>query len=209
MFALAQVLSQYLKTGCLTSARKVLDFFIWGLIIPVGSHSWQNFLAIHGPSNMFVKIPFDHLLYRTPILAVFNVFCKLMEDKSLEESFKWTLQNNLSLQKVSAKLWPTVNIINYLFVPLPLRVLYQNVVLFFWCLYLALQDAKKADNSTEKPLAASASMRSTASEVPMSKRSSVFGIPSKESNAAGPLKTATVSAATAVIHVIYSKALPQ
>ncbi|CAK0901785.1 unnamed protein product [Prorocentrum cordatum] len=148
MFLVSQLLAQCIADGRVTSFRRMFDFCFWGSIIPIGSHRWQNFLAAHGPTNMLVKIPFDHVMYRTPILVVFHIYIKLMQNMSFGQALKWTLQNNPKVQITSAKLWPVANIANYLFVPLPLRVLYQNVVLFFWVLYLSYKTAgdKKQDS---------------------------------------------------------------
>ena len=43
------------------------------------------------------------------------------------------------MQKVSLKVWPACQILNFTVVPLRLRVLYMNTCVFFWVIYLAAQ----------------------------------------------------------------------
>lgn len=182
MFLVAQIISQCIKSGKITSIRKLFDFWVWGLGVPIGSHHWQNWLARHGPQNMAVKIPFDHISYRAPILMVFLVYTKLVEGLSLKKSWEWVKQNQWHAQSKAAMLWPTVNAINYLWVPLPLRVLYQNVVLFFWIIYLAVSDSRKAE-----PI-----------QKAVENHDSSHGHP--PSNSAGPLRTAAVLATVYSMH---------
>jgi protein Mpv17 len=141
MFTVGQILSQVITKGELNSARKVADYLFWGTINPIAAHSWQNFLAKKGPGNFFVKIVFDHFSYRACMLVVFHFYCKLQEGCSISKSLEWIRSNSLPLHVTAFKLWPTVNIINYYMVPLKFRVLYANVVLFFWVLYLAITDS--------------------------------------------------------------------
>lgn len=186
MFGAAQLLSQYLKDGKIESVRKILDFLLWGGIVPISAHNWQNFLARFGPQNMFIKIPFDHVSYRATVLVAFQFYCKIMENKSIGESIEWLRLYSWPTQKVAAKLWPTMNIFNYLFVPLPLRVLYQNVVLFFWVLYLAIVES-----------------RANAAKKDSSKTQAAKPVP-----AAGLLKSVLALAASTCVHTTFM-ALPQ
>jgi len=146
--------AKYLKDGDLNldkkEKKKLRDFALWGLLMPVAAHHWQNFMAFRGPTRMWIKIPFDHIAYRVPIMFVFSIYIKLMEGSSLKESYDFAIRTNPSLQVTSAKLWPIANTLNFTVIRLPLRVLWQNVVLYFWTLYLAFRmraDQKRVADS--------------------------------------------------------------
>eukprot|EP00747_Dinoflagellata_sp_TGD_P167143 gnl/TRDRNA2_/TRDRNA2_191069_c0_seq1.p1 gnl/TRDRNA2_/TRDRNA2_191069_c0~~gnl/TRDRNA2_/TRDRNA2_191069_c0_seq1.p1 ORF type:complete len:221 (-),score=25.36 gnl/TRDRNA2_/TRDRNA2_191069_c0_seq1:296-958(-) len=150
LFMLSQVLSQMLAKGCIVSGKKVRDFGIWGLLMPLAARNWQDFMAFRGPKNMFVKIAFDHVCYRIPIMVVFNIYNRLMEGGSLSEAWVHVKKTEPGIQWVALKLWPTVNLVNFTVVPLPLRVLYQNVVLLFWAIYLAVRMRKDQQRTTQE-----------------------------------------------------------
>lgn len=158
IFAISQLTAKYLSDGTLKNLnlKKLRDFILWGLCMPIAAHHWQNFMAFHGPQRMWIKIPFDHVAYRIPIMFVFSNYIKLMEGCSFKESWDYALKTNPSLQITSLKLWPAANMLNFAVVPLPLRVLWQNIVLYFWTLYLAFRlraDQKKVEDAasaTEK-----------------------------------------------------------
>mmetsp|Transcript_52147 Transcript_52147/g.91650 ORF Transcript_52147/g.91650 Transcript_52147/m.91650 type:complete len:209 (-) Transcript_52147:104-730(-) len=139
IFILSQICSQLLTQSIIASPKKVRDFGIWGLLMPVAAHHWQNAMVQYGPANHFAKLPIDHLVYRIPIMFVFSVYCKFMDGAGLQEAWQYALKTNPSIQVTALKLWPAANIINFTVVPLPLRVLWQNVVLFFWAMYLAVR----------------------------------------------------------------------
>lgn len=185
IFILCQVIAQYIKDRKLTSARKVLDYLIWGSVLPLGSHSWQNFIAKHGPQSIFLKIPFDHICYRASVLPIFQIYCKVMEGKSLTSSLQWTKENIVAAEIVAAKLWPAANIFNYTMVPLELRVLYQNFVIFFFVLYLAMLD-KKASSGKKGTALNDSSNSAVASPA--------------ASAGAGPLKSLLAAVAATLIH---------
>jgi len=148
IFVLSQAISQLLQSNCITSKTKVRDFGIWGTLMPIAAHHWQNAMVVYGPSSNFAKLPIDHLLYRIPIMLAFSLYCKLMEGVSVREAWKFTVKTNPSIQIAALKLWPLANLINFTVMPLPLRVLWQNVVLFFWAIFLATR--LRRDNLRQK-----------------------------------------------------------
>eukprot|EP00747_Dinoflagellata_sp_TGD_P021096 gnl/TRDRNA2_/TRDRNA2_128268_c0_seq1.p1 gnl/TRDRNA2_/TRDRNA2_128268_c0~~gnl/TRDRNA2_/TRDRNA2_128268_c0_seq1.p1 ORF type:complete len:209 (+),score=28.67 gnl/TRDRNA2_/TRDRNA2_128268_c0_seq1:66-629(+) len=142
-FVVSQGLSQLLQQGYVASIKKIFDFGLWGALMPFAAHYWQDFMAFRGPANVFAKIPIDQVLYRMPIMFVFSIYVQLMEGKTFADSWAITLRTNPGLQVTALKLWPAVNVLNFTVVPLRLRVLYQNTVLFFWALYLAIRFSRE------------------------------------------------------------------
>jgi hypothetical protein len=150
IFIISQAISQLLQFNRITSKIKVRDFGVWGTLMPVAAHYWQNAMVAYGPSSNFAKLPIDHILYRTPIMFVFSVYCKLMEGVPIREAWNFAIKTNPSIQLAALKLWPVANVINFTLIPLPLRVLWQNVVLFFWAIFLATR--LRRDNARQKQL---------------------------------------------------------
>ena len=117
---------------------------IWGPIVSSLNHFWQQILVKYGPASFFRKIAVDHICWKIPILFVFFAYTDMYKGKSFREALKkaWNLSAS-SVQLTSLKVWPAVQTINFYFVPLSLRVLYMNVSLVFWTIFLAIFMRKK------------------------------------------------------------------
>jgi hypothetical protein len=123
---------------------------IWGPIVSSLNHYWQQILAKHGPSSFLKKIAVDHLCWKIPILFVFFAYTRIYKGKSVGMSVQeaWNLSAS-NVQITSLKVWPAVQTINFYFIPLNLRVLYMNVSLVFWTIYLAIFMRKKSSTQKE------------------------------------------------------------
>mmetsp|Transcript_21137 Transcript_21137/g.46593 ORF Transcript_21137/g.46593 Transcript_21137/m.46593 type:complete len:188 (-) Transcript_21137:113-676(-) len=139
LFVLSQIMGQLISMGEVSQPWKVFVFGLWGFLLPVGAHPWQNFMQSHGPAHFMGKIPVDHFFWRVPILILFSFYNKMMDGARIPEAIAYTKKTNLPIQIAALKLWPVCNAINFALIPLPLRVLWQNFVLSFWTIYLALQ----------------------------------------------------------------------
>ena len=68
-----------------------------------------------------------------------------MQGSNLQQ-IKQKLVNNLpSIVSNQYKLWPLAQLINFYFIPLNYRLLYVNIVAFFWNIYLAYAIQVKKD----------------------------------------------------------------
>ncbi|CAE8634040.1 unnamed protein product [Polarella glacialis] len=139
IMAAAQATSQKISLGAIQDKRSVRIWCLWGFVISILNHHWQNFIAKQGPSNLFAKIAVDHAVYKMPILYAFVTYERWMKGAGLKDAWGQSVAANPALQRTSVKIFPLIQILNFTMVPLPLRVLYMNSALFFWCIYLALK----------------------------------------------------------------------
>lgn len=125
---------------------RVVRFFIFGLVLQAPwNHFYYLFLdgAIPPTPEPFsqtniVKIVIDQFIQAPIFTVLIFVFLGALEGKNLEEiqqklkdDYPETIVNNW-------KLFVPATVINIGFVPPILRVLYLNVVFFFWSIYLSL-----------------------------------------------------------------------
>mmetsp|Transcript_60081 Transcript_60081/g.159808 ORF Transcript_60081/g.159808 Transcript_60081/m.159808 type:complete len:181 (-) Transcript_60081:118-660(-) len=147
----SQICSQLLLHSKVSNVNKLRDWSLWGFVLATYSHYWNNFLALHGPSSLFLKVPLDQIFNRGPNTFAFSLYSKVMEGSSIKDSWDYTVKTNGALQVASLKLWPLATLINLKFVPLHLRVLFMNFVIFFWGIYLATK-MKKQQEAEKKAL---------------------------------------------------------
>lgn len=161
MFTMTQILSQLISKGAIVNKHLVGSWTLWGIPSTYLAHHFNNWMQrVHGHRTLIVKVGMDHILYRLFIMWFFTLWNKIWflggGNCGFLETWTETWKAQPGLQKTSAKLWPTLMILNYSVVPLPLRVLYLNVCQFHWALYLAFLLKKKSvppavkDNETEK-----------------------------------------------------------
>lgn len=155
----SQASSQVVTHGTVNNKQLLLAWAIWAMPSSAGSHFFNNWMMKHHANKpLIVKLALDHLLYRIAIMFVFTYYNKIWlagaTNLGFADAWRETLKVQPGMQKTSAKLWPTLMTLNYMVVPLPLRVLYLNCCQFCWGLYLALlyRKPKKqlADKETEK-----------------------------------------------------------
>merc|ERR1712196_408290 len=111
-------------------------------------HPWQNIIAQHGPKNPWIKVLVDHIMWRVPFVFLFVLYSKVMEGTPFRDAWAHCIKTQPSLQWTSLKVWPLLNVPNFTVVPLSLRVLYQNVCIYFWTVYLAFR--MRWDDEREK-----------------------------------------------------------
>mmetsp|Transcript_71285 Transcript_71285/g.183755 ORF Transcript_71285/g.183755 Transcript_71285/m.183755 type:complete len:118 (-) Transcript_71285:81-434(-) len=112
---------------------------LWGIIIGLLNNGWQKAIVEYGPKRLLPKIALDHVCWKMPLLYVFVTYEKLMRGAPISQAWAEAVAANRSLQVTSVKVFPLAQILNFTVVPLPLRVLYMNVVLFFWSLFLSIK----------------------------------------------------------------------
>ena len=125
---------------------RVFRFFIFGLVLQA---PWNHYyyLVLDGAipptaepfsQSNIIKIIIDQFVQAPIFTVLIFVFLGALEGKTIEEiqqklkdDYPETIVNNW-------KLFIPATAINIGFVPPILRVLYLNVVFFFWCIYLSL-----------------------------------------------------------------------
>lgn len=96
-------------------------------------------------TTTLVKVVIDQFIQAPIFTVLIFVFLGVLEGKQLD-SIQKQLENDYK-ETIFAnwKLWVPATFVNLGFVPPILRVLYLNVVFFFWSIYLSLILNKKDD----------------------------------------------------------------
>jgi len=154
IMSLSQTSSQFIEKGKVHNPRLILAWIVWGFPSATGAHFFNNWMVKHhGSKPLLVKVVMDHILYRLAIMLAFTYWNKVWftgaTNLGFVDAWKETLKVQWSMQKTSAKLWPTLMLANYTVIPLPLRVLYLNICQFSWALYLSFFYKKTTQKSLE------------------------------------------------------------
>lgn len=129
-------------------------FAIFGLVLQAPwNHFYYNFLdgalpptAEPWTPTTGVKVAIDQFVQAPIFTVLIFAFLGTLEGKSLE-AVKSQLDDDYADTMVANwKLWVPATVVNIAFVPPILRVLYLNVVFFFWSIFLSLKLNKDADD---------------------------------------------------------------
>jgi hypothetical protein len=133
----AQVL---VERGRLDLAR-LIKFSIIGLISAPLSHFKFLFLEVlfhnkKGHSGLYGKIAVDQIIFGPIFTVVFYALLAILDGQpgKMGQLIK---QNAWQTQVTSWKVWPIASWINFNFIPNELRVLFVNVIGFFWVIVLS------------------------------------------------------------------------
>lgn len=132
--------------------RRTMNFgIINALFFPPIAHYWYGMLSVRIVGDTFAaalkRVALDQILFAPVCLTGFfslNMILNGQMDaipKKLEEDLLPTMVTNYSV-------WVPAQIINFKFVPIPMRVLWANLVGFFWNIYLS-----NAANTSSKAVA--------------------------------------------------------
>lgn len=110
-------------------------------------HAFHNFLdkiVFKGakqtsPIVVLGKLVIDQFIFAPIFTSLYFYLRGLSEDRSLATTTKRLKSELLGIMKKNWSLWVPANFINYLVIPLELRVLFGSVVAFFWNAYLISQ----------------------------------------------------------------------
>jgi len=144
--ALANLTAQLLNNKSNTiDVKRILKFVIYGCLISTGVHYWYKILdqlfKTQTRSAILARVAVDQLVF-APLASVFFLFYMSLVDGNLK-SFPNKLNNTLWPQlKVGWRIWPVAQLFNFAMVPPHLRVLFGNVVAYFWNVYLSTRANK-------------------------------------------------------------------
>jgi hypothetical protein len=93
-------------------------------------------------SSAIKKMLLDELLYDPFCIVFFFTVIGLFERKSPTEIVEKVKQDWWPTQTMSWRVWPAFQLVNFMFVPGHLRLLFMNFVSFFWGIFLQLKAAK-------------------------------------------------------------------
>ncbi|PXF48434.1 Peroxisomal membrane protein 2 [Gracilariopsis chorda] len=113
-------------------------------------HAFHNFLdkvVFKGakqtsPTVVLGKLIIDQFIFAPIFTSLYFYFRALSEDRSVATTTKRLKSELLGIMKKNWSLWVPANFINYMVIPLELRVLFGSVVAFFWNAYLISQASR-------------------------------------------------------------------
>ncbi|KAL6046324.1 Mpv17 / PMP22 [Balamuthia mandrillaris] len=123
--------------------KRLLRFTVLGFVLSPFSHywfwlveqiNWQPF----GKWKTLAKVAVDQLVFGPIINVLFYTFLGVLEGKGPRANVSNTRQNLWPTLRTSWKVWPFASLVNFYFVPPHLRVLFSNMVGFFWVICLTI-----------------------------------------------------------------------
>lgn len=107
-------------------------------------HAFHNFLdrvVFKGmkQTSAFVvvaKLAIDQLLFAPLFTSLYFYVRAMTEDRSISSTTETLKKDLAGIMRKNWSVWVPANFVNYLLVPLNLRVLFGSVVAFFWNAYL-------------------------------------------------------------------------
>ncbi|VDP29184.1 unnamed protein product [Heligmosomoides polygyrus] len=76
-------------------------------------------------------------------LILFNL--RMLEGDGVKESYRRMKEDWSTIYINSLKVWPAVQLINFYFIPLNMRVIVVQLVAFFWNTYLSFKTQKTVE----------------------------------------------------------------
>lgn len=85
------------------------------------------------------KMAIDQFLFSPVFTLLYFYMRALAEDRSLASTTDVLRRDFMGIMKSSWAVWIPANFLNYLLIPVDLRVLFGNLVGFFWNAYLIIR----------------------------------------------------------------------
>ncbi|KAL2092801.1 hypothetical protein ACEWY4_012599 [Coilia grayii] len=120
----------------------VLHYAVYGLFVtgPVSHYFYQALEILLPPSVPFCMIKrllLDRLLFAPAFLLLFFSVMTTLEGKTSQDLKDKLSRSYWPALKMNWRIWTPFQFLNINFVPVQFRVLFANVVAFFWYAYLA------------------------------------------------------------------------
>jgi hypothetical protein len=138
---------------------RALKFVAFSLLLTPISHYWYKFLdslfpkrdvrKIEGNKQQALdltpvkKLLLDELIYDPFCIVFFYTVIGLLEGKDFQQIKQTVATQWWPTQKMSWRVWPIVQLINFSVVPGHLRILFINCVSFWWGIFMQLKAGKQ------------------------------------------------------------------
>lgn len=119
---------------------KATSYALFGLLVtgPV-VHKWLSYLDKFGPKHILLRVLLDRTLFHVPFQYSFFIFTGLLRGQRLRTLVKETNAIFPGVISKALRVWPPVMLLNFYYVPLPLRALVANITALVWSSILAIQ----------------------------------------------------------------------
>jgi len=125
--------------------RRTMNLFLIGSLVSAPLiHLWYvkgaPAICRHVTQNAklypYISLAADQTLIATSTLALFLFLSEYMQNFNAQAAVYNVRRKFWSAITTNWKVWPPIILINFLFVPLHFRVLFTNLIGFFWGIYL-------------------------------------------------------------------------
>lgn len=122
-------------------ARRAAHVAATGSLIGPFCHYWYIVLDKYLPGRTFriimKKLVVDQLICSTVVIGLYLGTLAILEKRTLREMKKEVLGKGLNLYQAEWLVWPPAQIINFYFLPTRFRVLFDNIISFFFDIYFS------------------------------------------------------------------------
>lgn len=120
----------------------LLHYAVYGLCVtgPVSHYYYQLVelvLPASVPLSTIKRLLVDRLIFAPAFLLLFFCVMTILEGKTMQDLKDKLTRSYWSALKMNWRIWTPFQFLNINFVPVQFRVLFANVVAFFWYAYLA------------------------------------------------------------------------
>ena len=146
---LSDVLAQALSPSNNLDSVRLARFAVYGLLIsgPQG-HFWFQFLErvvkMPGTRGAIMKMVVDQMTFAPVATASFFGIMKLAEGETPAVTYQFLKDNLAATMMNSYKVWPLLNLINFVCVPVSQRVLFTSAASVFWVSFLSVVASRQA-----------------------------------------------------------------
>ena len=134
--------------------NRTIKFSATGLFSGTSDHCWYYFLdkGFPGVNNrtVFIKVTLDQFFYTAFEIICFFLLYNIIDGKGFKGGISELKEKFLEVLTVSYLFWPILQLFNFKFVPLSLRVIYSEVMSLIWCMYLSWATHRNILNATVK-----------------------------------------------------------
>lgn len=122
-----------------------LSFFGFGLLGPYLHYYFiflEKYIRLPGNRGVFARLLFDQSIGSLMFCFSFTSYNCLAQGYGIQQIEKDLRANLWNILKANWMVWPLVNFITFKYIPMEQRVLFVNVVAFFWSALLSFLVSK-------------------------------------------------------------------
>eukprot|EP00475_Leptophrys_vorax_P011519 TRINITY_DN1807_c0_g1_i1.p1 TRINITY_DN1807_c0_g1~~TRINITY_DN1807_c0_g1_i1.p1 ORF type:complete len:198 (-),score=51.03 TRINITY_DN1807_c0_g1_i1:588-1181(-) len=142
-------ISTVIRQGLIALLYRAPMVHFWYVLLELLMKGWDP----SAPLTVVLKVLLDQIAFTPVLLSGYLFILSVLRKQSFKEflgNYVYKTGNFWQILFANWKLWPIVHLINFRYVPIHLRVLFGNVVGFFWSIYVILQSSKPSASVGEK-----------------------------------------------------------
>ena len=132
--------------------HRTVKFAATGIFSGTSDHVWYYMLdkGFPGVNNrsVIIKVTLDQFFYTAFEIVCFFLIYNIIDGKGIKGGISELKEKYFEILTVSYVFWPILQLVNFKFVPLSLRVIYSEVMSLIWCMYLSWATHREFKHST-------------------------------------------------------------